>query len=345
VATQPDLPVELFTTLVQFAPDALIVVDQQGTIVFANTESERLFGYPRDELLGMRVERLVPEGARPNHVGDRERYFADPQPRPMGIGLDLTARRRDGSPVPVEISLSSVASGSTHYVLAAVRDVTEQRRLEDQRRLLLADAEIERERERIAADLHDGVMQTMYSVGLQLSSVVRRVTDLPESTRDELREAITALDAAIGDIRRYVMDLRPADFSGNLGESLTSLAGLFESTSGIRTTLDVAGDLPAVDEALGVELFLLAREAVSNVRRHAHASTVTLSLRADAGTIRLEIADDGAGFDPSQVRRTSQFGLRNMETRARMMGGSLTLTSQPGEGTTVCVEVPATGRR
>jgi len=463
-------PESLFRTLVQFAPDAFIVTDRRGVIVFANAQSEPLFGYSRDELVGMPVEALVPEAARPSHVDDRTRYFDEPVPRPMGIGLDLSARRRDGSEVPVEISLSPVYSDDDRYVVATVRDVserrriedalraseeryrvladnaedvvyrisldtwppsfeyvspsierltghlpsafqarpqllieithpddrallerwlrspreftdqlllravrpdgsivwheqryttitaedgrviaiegiardvTEQREIEDERRLLLAEAEIERERERIAADLHDGVMQTMYSVGLQLSSIVRRVTDLPPETRDGLQEAISALDAAIRDIRRYVMDLRPVDFSGDLSDSLISLARLFESTSGITTQVEIGSSLPVVDEAIGLELFLLAREALSNVRRHAQATSVTLKLRLEDARLHLEVADNGAGFDVAHVRRESQFGLRNMETRARLIGGELALQSAPGEGTSVRVSLPA----
>ena len=462
------IPEALFRSLVQFAPDAFLVTDREGIIVFANAQAERLFGYDREELVGSRIERLVPERYRETHEGHRHRYVAAPQARPMGIGLQLTARRRDGSEVPVEISLSPIYSDAESYVAATVRDVserrsmelalraseeryrlmadnaedvvyrfslaswppkfeylspsvaqmtghaaeefienprlfteithpddrealerwlrepdsfkdtvllramkpdgtvtwheqrftpihgedgsvvavegiardiTEQRQLEDERRLLLAETEIERERERIAADLHDGVMQTMYSVGLQISSILRRVPDLPEETRDGLNEAVGSLNGAMSDIRRYVMDLRPADFTGDLTESLTSLTRLFESTSGIPVTFVPEADPPKLDEASAVELFLLIREALSNVRRHARASAVTVSMKQAGDDLVLTVADDGVGFDLDAQRRQSQFGLRNMETRARLMGGSFDLKSAPGEGTTVSVRL------
>lgn len=463
------LPSSLFRTLVHFAPDAFLVVDLSGSIVFANAQAERLFGYERDELVGSPVELLVPEGLRQRHLQHRDHYWLSPRSRPMGSGLELYARRRDGSELPVEISLSPVYTDEEMYVVATVRDVTErrriegalraseeryrlladnaedvvyrislssspprfeyispsvrvltghpaehfvqhpellremthpddraeldrffmtpdelggaivlrairpdgnvvwyeqrfrtlrdeagatiaiegiardvttQRRLEEERRLLLAEAEIDRERERIAADLHDGVMQTMYSVGLQLSSLVRRAPDLPEESREGVEEAIAALDKAIRDIRGYVMDLRPADFSGDLSESLQGLLRLFETSSGLGVSFDDDPELPLLDETAALELFLLTREALSNVRRHAAASAVTASLGIEGDSLVLSLADDGMGFDPKRQRREEQFGLRNMETRAHLIGGDITIESRPGAGTQLTVRVP-----
>lgn len=463
------LPASLFRTLVHFAPDAFLVVDTRGEIVFANAQSERLFGYEREELVGAQVDVLVPMHLRDEHVDHRAGYWTNPHSRPMGIGLSLHARRRDGSELPVEISLSPVYTEEEMYVVATVRDVTErrrmeealraseeryrllaenaedvvyrisleasppafeyvspsvkaltgrpasafmedphllaeithpddrallerwlrdpddvdgglilravrtddsvvwyeqrfrtlrgndgrliavegiardvttQRRLEEERRWLLAETEIDRERERIAADLHDGVMQTMYSVGLQLSSLMRRVTELPAESREGLQEAITALDTAIRDIRGYVMDLRPADFTGGLQGSLEALLRLFRTTSNLEVTFDEDGATPPIDEAVAVELFLLTREALSNIRRHAAASVVNVALTADDDALRLRIVDNGVGFEPERQRRDEQFGLRNMESRARFVGGEMTIESAPGRGTCLTVEVP-----
>src|SRR5690606_25762195 len=247
-------------------------------------------------------------------------------------GLELRAIRPDGSVVWYEQRFRTLYGddGALDAIEGIARDVTAQRRLEEERRLLLAETEIDRERERIAADLHDGVMQTMYSVGLQLSSIVRRVSNLPVGTREGLGEAIAALDAAIRDIRDYVMDLRPADFSGDLSESLEALLRLFESASHLRMTFEEDGDLPPVDESVALELFLLTREALSNIRRHAQASSVTVTLTMAGDHLALTITDDGVGFDSSSQHRDEQFGLRNMETRARLLGGDLSIESEPG---------------
>lgn len=116
--------------LVESAPDAILVVDQTGTIELVNHQAEALFGYARDELLGKPVEVLIPERAKSVHPSHRASYFADPRTRPMGAGLDLTARRRDGTEVPVDISLSPLETERGLVVSVAIRDVTERKRSE-----------------------------------------------------------------------------------------------------------------------------------------------------------------------------------------------------------------------
>ena len=116
-----------FTGLLEAAPDAMVCVDAGGRIAVVNAQTERLFGYGRDELIGQPVEMLVPDQARAVHPQHRADYVTDPRPRPMGAGMELAARRRDGSTFPAEISLSAVDTGEGIVVTAAVRDVTERR--------------------------------------------------------------------------------------------------------------------------------------------------------------------------------------------------------------------------
>ena len=117
-----------FRGLLEAAPDAVVCVDGDGRIVLVNAQTERLFGYGRDELAGQPVELLVPDGVRDAHPGHRAGYVADPRPRPMGAGMELAGRRRDGSTFPAEISLSAIDTDQGILVSAAVRDVTERRR-------------------------------------------------------------------------------------------------------------------------------------------------------------------------------------------------------------------------
>ncbi len=119
-----------FKDLVESAPDSILVVDERGLIELVNRQAEVLFGYPRDELLGQSIDLLVPERARAVHPGHRAGYFADPRTRLMGAGLDLTARRRDGSEVPVDISLSPLETDKGRVVAVAIRDITERKRAE-----------------------------------------------------------------------------------------------------------------------------------------------------------------------------------------------------------------------
>jgi PAS domain S-box-containing protein len=118
----------------EFAPDAVIGVDQTGEIKLVNSRTQAVFGYSRDELIGERVEMLVPEAVRGSHVGHRDRYFESPRTRPMGAGVDLYARRKDGTEFPCEISLSAVATDNGMMALAAIRDITDRRRDRDELR-------------------------------------------------------------------------------------------------------------------------------------------------------------------------------------------------------------------
>lgn len=127
-----------FRGLLNAAPDGFVIVDEGGRIALVNEQTERWFGYSRDDLLGQPVEKLIPERHHEAHVGERDGYLLDPRVRPMGAGLDLHARHRDGSEFPVEISLSPLRTDSDRMVIAIVRDISARRRGEQARRVVEA---------------------------------------------------------------------------------------------------------------------------------------------------------------------------------------------------------------
>lgn len=330
-----------FRSLLESAPDAIVIIDERGRIVLANDHSSVVFGYRRDEFVGEPVEMLLPAGLRSIHEQHRADFLAEPSIRAMGQRLNLLGLRKDGSVFPCEISLSPLESDEGTLVTAVVRDVTERRLLEEERQRLRAETQAERERQRIAMDLHDGIIQSIYAVGLNLEAAADDVQTNPGEVAARIDRAIEQLNDTIGDIRAYVMELRPARFSGEIAESLTGIAHEFRVNSLIETTIDVAAALPPLTPDGGSAIFHIAKEALNNIRKHACATSVAISLHAVDDVVALVITDDGTGFDASAARGEERHGLRNMASRARAAGGTLTIESTPRTGTRIRVVIPA----
>jgi PAS domain S-box-containing protein len=196
------------------------------------------------------------------------------------------------------------------------------------------------DRERIGRELHDGAIQALFAVGMGLQGIAMMTGDA--SLRQRLEGSVTEIDEVIRDLRNYIFGLRPGVAADRtLGHALQTLADQFEEQRGVPCAVDLD---PAVASRLAgqaADVVQVAREALSNVGRHARASTCRLSLRLETGgeAALLEIEDDGRGFEADQ-RRDTGWGLRNLAERAGAMGGSLHIESVPGEGTTVRLRVP-----
>jgi signal transduction histidine kinase len=193
------------------------------------------------------------------------------------------------------------------------------------------------DRERIAKELHDGVIQALFAVGMGLQGTALMSSD--EDLAGRIEAAVGELDRVIRDLRNYIFGLRPGILADRqLGQALRHLAEEFEAKSGVITVADVDDEVASVVTSHAAELVQLAREALSNIGRHANAATCRLSLRQDGGAAVLEIDDDGKGFDPSTTRRGE--GLTNLEGRAATLGGKAIITSVPAQGTTIRIELP-----
>jgi len=162
----------------------------------------------------------------------------------------------------------------------------------------------------------------------------------PELAREGVTRAIDQLHGVIRDIRSYIFDLRPRQFTGDLNQALMDLGTEFQENSSIPTEVSVAPEIPTLDHQVGVALYVIAHEALSNTRKYAQASQASIKLHRDGASLRLEVRDNGLGFDTSSEVPEGHRGIRNMASRAGIIGSELHVESAFGAGTAVWVEVP-----
>jgi two-component system sensor histidine kinase DevS len=197
------------------------------------------------------------------------------------------------------------------------------------------------ERSRIGMDLHDGVIQSIYAVGLTLETTRLVMKDNQAQAETLLDQAVEGLNEAIRDIRNFILDLRPHRFEGDLEQGISRLAREFRANAMVELSFDPPSDLlPRIPSDVALAIFLTTQEALANIARHARASDVTLDISEEDGSAVLTIEDDGQGFDTSRQVESVGHGLANMRSRAEDLGGNFSIRSTPGKGTTIRVTVP-----
>ncbi len=196
------------------------------------------------------------------------------------------------------------------------------------------------ERTRIGMDLHDGVIQSIYAVGLTLESIHLALPDDDVESTKLLDTAIEGLNDAIRDIRNFILDLRPRRFSGDLSQGLARLVREFQANTMIPVTMTISQQLDNLPTPTARALFLTTQESLANVARHARAKSVIVTLMRSNSAVTVAVEDDGRGFDPQDDSRRVGHGLANMQARAEGMGGMFRLRSAPGQGTTITLKIP-----
>jgi signal transduction histidine kinase len=247
------------------------------------------------------------------------------------VGVMAAATRRDRQMDERELNLLNAIGAWAGITIENARLSRQSRRL----------AVLE-ERERIGMDLHDGIIQSIYGVGLALDFARVSLGEEPELAQRKIEESINALNATIRDIRSYILDLRPRQFHGeDLKQGLQRLVDEFQANSPTRAILvapdDGLVDFPAPNSTA---LFHICQEALANIARHAHAQHGEVHLWTTRDRVLLEISDDGRGFDARKANTALGHGLSNMQSRARKVGGDVEITSAQGQGSTVLAWVP-----
>lgn len=198
------------------------------------------------------------------------------------------------------------------------------------------------ERNRIGMDLHDGIIQSIYGVGLALEGAQHTINENPQAAKDQINNAINGLNQAIRDIRAYILDLRPRQLgTDGLLSGIKRLIAEYRANtfSDVIFTMPDS-DLKELTQAQSMALFHICQEALANAAKHAKAKNVQISLWTTEERVLMEIHDDGKGFDTSKMETSIGHGLANMQTRAHSVGGETDITSNVGDGTTVFIWIP-----
>lgn len=349
-----------FRALLNSAPDAAVIVDAEGQILLVNEQTERLFGYPREELVGRPVEILLPPRFHNIHLQHRHGYVADPKTRPMGAGLELAGLRKNGEEVPVDISLSAIVTEEGTLAMAYIRDITDRKRAERELESARDQAlELSRLKSQFLANISHEIRTPLNGIlGMAQLLLNSELDDTQRRRLSTLRDSGEGLLAIINDILDFSkveagkVELEIQDFE--LQDCLESVMGLLVSSAGnkgLALNLEV-NDIPRWVRGDPLRLRQVLMNIVGNAVKFTESGSAVLSVAGQgSGSFRFEVHDTGIGIDASARKRlmdpfsqadastTRRFGgtglgLAISSQLVEMMGGTLDFTSEPGVGTT-----------
>jgi two-component system, LuxR family, sensor kinase FixL len=345
--TERDLKVsrEQLSTLLKTAADAIITIDESGNIQSANRASERMFGYAAAELIGQNVRILMPAPYHKEHDDYLKRYVETGVKRVIGIGREATGLRKNGTTFPLDLSVSEVEH--LNIFMGVLRDISQRKQLE---RRVVEIASLEQQR--IGQDLHD-------SVGQQLTGMILLTQRLAESARNSERQEIQSkpprramsspklsdqaerlrvgLEETLQDIRTICRELTPVPInSDGLMAALGQLVAQVSSRSSVTCHFRCPVSIAFLDNVTATHLYNIANGALSNALRHAQARAIEVRLEQTDKQLTLSVRDDGIGLPPL---RLAGLGLRIMQNRAQIIGGTFAIRSVQPTGTEVTCTV------
>jgi PAS domain S-box-containing protein len=345
VAEQLRSSEQRYRELFENAHDAIWLHDLEGNIIAANRACVRLTGYDLEELHNLKTIRLLSEDSLES-ARDMEQHLLNGE-APSSL-TETKLIKKDGAEAFIQLASSLLYSNGQPLAFQCVaRDVTEQKRMQENLHFFLEEITRaqEEERKRIAQELHDDTVQALVVHCQDIDDMASGTKGLRKVARLRLEEIHQQASKIMRDVRRLSQDLRPAALD-NLGlvPAIEWLVSDVARYSGIDTKLKVLGVERKLPDEVGLVLFRIVQEALRNVWKHAHATSAEITLEFSEGRTRVSVEDNGRGFDPpammSSLPRHGKLGLAGMEERARLLGGTLNITSKPGQGTTLAAEVP-----
>jgi len=340
---------ENYRGLFENATEAIFVHSLDGKIIAANRACEKLTGYTRAEMTSMDIGRFLSgQGVESAREIIKRQLNGETVEGPF----ELRLTKRDGTEAIVELMPSLTIRGEQPVgVQAILRDVTEQRRMQKNLRFYLSQVlkAQEGERLRIARELHDDTAQALSGLSRRLDTLVDTLAsiknELPQEIPKDVEELREQSDMILEGVRRFSRDLRPPVLA-DLGvlPALKWLATALEEQHHIGANIRVLGEQHRLPDDTEMALFRIAQEALSNVTKHSDASAVELTVDFRDAGITMTIVDNGKGFELAQstsdLTASGKLGIIGMQERARLLGGTLAIHSEPGAGTSVVVTVP-----
>ncbi len=337
------------------ASEAIVIAGRDGRVTYANTMAAQTFGYPEDELAGLSIDALVPDGHRAQHQADRVAFQQAPMSRLMGVNRELHGRRKDGTLFPAEVSLSTMEGEAGPLVVAFISDVSTRKESEARIRAykenlqeMAFDAALVEERQRriLAANLHDNIGQTLALAQLRLKAAQHALAGT--QSRD-LDAGIQLLDKAMADTRELTFELSPPVlYDLGLPAALSWLGDQLQAQHQVHVTVEADAPFTKIDDETAGLLFRAVRELLTNVVKHAKTSAATVSLHRVNSTLTLVVEDHGTGFDPSRLKTyeaMNSFGLFSVREQMSRLGGAFDVVSSVDHGTKITLQIPLTTHR
>lgn len=322
--------------ILETAVNAIITIDEQGVIQSANTSTEKLFGFTKEEMLGKNISMLMPAPYREQHDGYLANYRNTGERKVIGIGREVVAQRKDGSVFPVDLSIGEVLLPQGRIFTGIIRDISDRKDLE-QKILEIS----EDEQQRIGQDIHDDLCQQLAAIGCLAKVAHQRLKQTDSEEADGLSDIVRLISQANTRAREMSRGLVPVVLDSDglmaaLGELATGTEKIF------RITCRFWCDIPVYvrDNKTAVQLYRIAQEAVGNAIKHSNADRIEISLAVSEGNIHLCIRDNGVGITDHIPGHGTGMGLLTMTHRAKMLGGQLAVSPVDIGGTQVLCIVP-----
>jgi PAS domain S-box-containing protein len=348
---------ERIGAILKTAADAIITIDERGTIESFNPAAEKMFGYRADEAIGQNLKLLMPAPYRDEHDGYLSRYLQTGQARIIDIGRELMGRRKDGSTFPMDLAVSELPEGTQRFFTGIIRDISERKELQSE--ILRV---IKAEQTRLGQELHDNVQQQLTGLGLMAQNLADGLAGLRKGETamacvGELLQTAARIAEGIRetleDTRLLARGLVPVEIDAHgLMSALSELAaqtrrlklpGSAAEHQPVRVncTVRCAQPVDVADNFVATHLYRIAQEAVTNALKHGRADRIQISLAETPGALTLAIRDNGIGIDPKRAgasgdRSVSRgMGLRIMGYRAGLIGATLNVGQVAPQGTLV----------